>query len=101
MAYEPFEWQDGEEGNTPITAERLNHLEQGIANVELIQGPQGIQGEIGPEGPQGPQGDTGPEGPQGDAGPQGIRGPQGESGFPSETEWNDLIARVEALESAT
>lgn len=109
MAYEPFEWQDGEEGNTPITAERLNHLEQGIANVELTQGPQGIQGEIGPEGPQGPQGDIGPEGPQGpqgdigpkgDTGDTGLQGIQGEAGFPSETEWNDLVARVEALESA-
>lgn len=107
MAYEPFEWQDGEEGNTPITAERLNHLEQGVANVELTQGPQGIQGEIGPEGPQGPQGDTGtqgiqgeigPEGPQGDTGLQGI---QGEAGAPSQSEWDDLVARVEALESAT
>jgi|SRR5690625_1832773 len=30
MAYTPFEWKDGEEGGTPITAERLNHIEDGL-----------------------------------------------------------------------
>lgn len=46
----------------------------------------------GDTGPQGPKGDTG------DRGPQGERGPAGADGFPSETDWNDLVARVEALE---
>lgn len=85
MAYEPYQWHDGEGGGTPITAERLNHIEQGIADVELTPGPEGPQGPEGPEGPQGPQG---PE------------GPAGADGFPTETQWNDLVARVEALESA-
>lgn len=30
MAYEKQEWKDGEEGGTPISAERLNHIEEGI-----------------------------------------------------------------------
>ena len=30
-----------------------------------IQGPQGIQGEVGPQGPQGVQGNVGPAGPDG------------------------------------
>ncbi|HYP72809.1 MAG TPA: hypothetical protein VEP72_01875 [Microbacterium sp.] len=30
MAYEPQVWADGEEGETPITAARLNHMEAGI-----------------------------------------------------------------------
>lgn len=30
MAYDPYEWVDGEEGGTPITADRLNHMEEGI-----------------------------------------------------------------------
>ena len=84
MAYEPYTWADGEEGETPITAERLNHIEQGIAGVELTPGP------AGPEGPEGPQG------PQGDAGPAGS---DGSDGFPTESQWNDLVARVEALEA--
>lgn len=33
MAYDPFEWADGEEGGTPITAERLNYMEAGISNA--------------------------------------------------------------------
>lgn len=33
MAYDPFEWADGEEGETPITAERLNHMESGISDA--------------------------------------------------------------------
>lgn len=32
MAYEPTEWADGAEGETPITAERLNKMEQGIVD---------------------------------------------------------------------
>lgn len=41
---------------------------QGIADPEVVvgpEGPQGPQGEIGPEGPQGPVGATGPQGPSG------------------------------------
>lgn len=30
MAYEPQTWVDGGDGGTPITAERLNHIEDGI-----------------------------------------------------------------------
>lgn len=30
MAYTPHEWADGEDGGTPITAERLNHIEAGV-----------------------------------------------------------------------
>ncbi|GAA1453463.1 hypothetical protein JOF45_000415 [Nesterenkonia lacusekhoensis] len=85
MAYVPYTWADGEEGGTPITAERLNSLEQGIAEVELLEGPEG------PEGPQGPQGE---------AGPAGSDGSDGSDGFPTEAQWDDLVARVAALESA-
>lgn len=33
MAYTPFEWADGKEGGTPITAERLNHIEAGVEDA--------------------------------------------------------------------
>lgn len=79
MAYTPFEWFDGEDGGTPITAERLNALEQGIADVELEPGPKGDKGDDGPEGPQGPKGD------------------KGNDGFPTESQWNDLVADVSDL----
>lgn len=52
-------------------------------------------GERGPEGPQGPQGPEGPEGPRGPAGKDGA------DGFPTEAQWNALVARVEALEAGT
>lgn len=67
---------------------------------QLVQ----IMGKVTPgqgvEGPQGPQGPAGPEGPQGPEGPEGPQGPAGADGFPSESDWNDLVARVEALEGA-
>src|SRR5690554_6397029 len=94
MAYEPFNWQDGEAGGTPITAERLNHIEDGIKNVELTPGPEG------PEGPEGPQGPAGADGSDGAEGPQGPAGADGADGFPTESQWNDLVARVAALEDA-
>ena len=92
MAYEKQEWKDGEEGGTPITAERLNHIETGISE-KAEQGPQG------PPGEQGEQGIQGPPGTPGEQGEQGIQGPQGADGFGTEAQYNDIIARLEALES--
>lgn len=70
MPYDPKTWVDGE----VITADALNHMEQGIENEQI-----GPQGEIGPVGPVGPQG---PEGPQGPQGIQGIQGPKGDNSNP-------------------
>lgn len=52
MAYEKHTWQDGE----LISAERLNYIENGIANIELTPGPKGDKGDTGAQGPQGPKG---------------------------------------------
>ena len=55
-------------------------------NPQIIQGPQGIQGEkgdtgaTGPEGPQGPKGDKGDTGPAGEEGPKGDKGDTGPAG---------------------
>lgn len=57
----------------------------------------------GVEGPQGPKGDAGPKGDKGDAGAKGEKGdagPAGKDGFGTETQYNDIIARLEALEGA-
>lgn len=48
---------------------------------------------------RGPQGEQGPKGDKGDPGERGPEGPAGADGFPSEEEWNNLVARVEDLES--
>lgn len=76
MAYEKQVWKDGEEGETPITADRLNHMEAGIAE----------KSERGPEGPPGPQGEP------------GKNGNDGKDGFGTEEQYNNIIQRLDALE---
>ena len=113
MAYEKQTWKN-DDPSTPLSAARLNHIEDGIANVELTPGPEGPQGPAGPagaDGAKGAKGDTGPAGAKGDAGPAGAdgakgakgdkgdTGPAGADGFPSEEQWNQLVARVDALEA--
>ena|SRR5699024_5552959 len=96
------------EDKQPVGApvQRGNQLMQVMGSVtpgEGTQGPEGPEGPQGPEGPEGPQGPQGPEGPAGADGSDGAEGPQGPAGadgFPSESQWNDLVARVEALEGA-
>ena len=77
MAYEPHTWQNDE----VITAERMNALEQGVANEQVgPQGPQGEKGDTGETGPQGPQGEKGDTGETGPQGPQGEKGDKGDTG---------------------
>ena len=66
MAYEKQTWNDGD----IITKEKLNHIEDGIAGIELTPGPQGEKGDTGA---QGPKGDTGPAGAKGDKGDTGAK----------------------------
>lgn len=89
MAYTPQEWRN-DDPTTPLSAARLNHIEQGIAGVELLEGPPGAKGD---------KGDPGTDGAKGDKGEPGTPGTDGADGFPTETQWNDLVARVEALET--
>lgn len=47
------------------------------------------------------KGEKGDKGDKGDTGAQGIPGKDGadgQDGFPTEAEWNDLVARVQVLE---
>ena len=50
-------------------------------------------------GEQGEQGKQGPPGDQGEQGEQGPPGRDGTDGFGTEAQYNDIIARLEALES--
>lgn len=61
MAYSKHTWVDEE----VITKEKLNNIEDGIANIELTPGPKGDTGA------QGPKGDKGDQGPAGTAGADG------------------------------
>src|SRR5690554_4748305 len=73
-------------------AEYYSKLESGEVNP-------GTEGPQGPQGPQGPAGADGSDGAEGPQGPEGPAGPAGADGFPSESQWNDLVSRVEALEA--
>ena len=102
MAFEPNKWADGEAGNTPITAAELNRIEA----AGLAKAAKGDTGPQGPEGPQGPKGDPGTpgadgvDGAKGDKGDPGPAGADGADGFGTEAQYNDIIARLEALETS-
>lgn len=87
MAYEKQTWNNGD-ATTPLSAERLNHIEDGIANIELTPGPQGPPGADGTDGAKGAKGD------KGDKGDPGADSPITQAVFDA------LEARVTALESA-
>ena len=86
MAYTPTQWKDGD----VISADRLNKLEQGVANEQV--GPAGPKGDQGAAGPQGPAGTAGEIGPQGPAGADGAAGPQGPAGVDGEDGFSPTVA---------
>ena len=92
MAFEPDKWADGEAGNTPITAAELNRIEAAGA-AKAAQGPKGDKGD------QGDPGTPGADGAKGDKGDTGAPGADGADGFGTEAQYNDIIARLEALET--
>ena len=103
MAYTKTTWVN--DSKPAINAANLNKIEQGIADAHAIVAEPGPQG---PEGPAGPKGDTGEPGPagakgakgdKGETGAAGAKGDKGEPGFPTEEQWNALVARVDALET--
>ena len=82
MAYTKQQWRDGD-SETPLSAARLTHIENGIA-AKATKGDKGDKGDPGNDGADGARGPAGAD---------------GADGFPSESQWNDLVARVEALEA--
>ena len=82
MAYTKTKWVNDSE--PAINAANLNKIEQGIADAHAIVA------EPGPKGDKGDKGDTGAKGAKGD---------KGDPGFPTEEQWNALVARVDALET--
>lgn len=62
------------------------------------EGPVGPEGPEGPQGPAGADGADGKDGAPGAPGTDGAPGADGADGFPTEAQWNDLEARVAALE---
>ena len=91
MAYTKTKWVNDSE--PAINAANLNKIEKGIADAHAIVA------EPGPQGEPGPKGDPGDKGDKGDPGTPGTKGDKGEPGFPTEEQWNALVARVDALET--
>ena len=100
MAYTTTTWVN--DSKPAINAANLNKIEQGIADAHAIvaePGPQGPAGPKGDPGEQGTPGTDGAKGDKGDPGTPGAKGDKGDPGFPTEEQWNELVARVEALET--
>lgn len=79
-----------------------------ILDVAGEKGPKGDTGAAGPKGDpgaKGAKGDPGVAGPKGDPGAKGdtgATGPKGDpgaDGFGTEAQYNELVARIEALET--
>ena len=68
----------------------LVEIRSNVDNVELTPGPQG---------PKGDKGDPGADGAKGAKGDKGDPGADGADGFGTEAQYNDIIARLEALET--
>ena len=107
MTYTATSWVNGSE--PAINAANLNKLEAGVvaaheavANVELTpgsKGDKGDKGDPGAPGKDGADGAPGAKGDKGDKGDTGAPGKDGANGAPTQTEWDALVARVEALEN--
>src|SRR5919106_1420024 len=72
---------------TNVTQGPTEQEPQGLAGVNVTEGPPGPpgpQGEQGAQGPPGPPGSQGEQGEQGEQGAQGPPGPQGEQGEPGQ-----------------
>ncbi|MEC2233908.1 hypothetical protein P9G78_03245 [Bacillus subtilis] len=75
---------------------RLNESMPVANEVKLGDIIKGMQegGLVGPKGDPGPQGPAGPKGDKGDTGPKGA------DGFGTKAQYDDIIARLTALEGA-
>src|SRR5699024_10362783 len=69
----------------------IEEVRTNVDTIELTPGPKGAKGDAGP---------AGTDGAIGDKGDKGEPGADGEDRVPTEAQWNDLVARVEALEAA-
>ena len=76
------------------------HIQWKYADEEVWQDLIAIQELKGDKGDKGEQGEQGLKGDKGDKGEQGEQGLKGADGFGTEEQYNEIIRRIEALESA-
>ena len=77
----------------------LVEIRSNVDNIELTPGPKGDKGDQGEPGTPGADGAKGAKGDKGDQGEPGTPGADGADGFGTEAQYNDIIARLEALEA--
>lgn len=82
-----------------LTQEILHELID-LAGQPGPKGEKGDTGAAGAAGAKGEKGDTGAAGAKGDKGEKGDTGAAGKDGFGTKTEYDALVARIEALETA-
>src|SRR5699024_9221622 len=85
-----FDW-DG----TKLGVRAEGDEEDEYVDLKGDKGDTGPAGADGADGEQGPQGEPGADGLDGEQGPAGQ---DGADGFPTEEQWNERVARVEAIE---
>ena len=73
----------------------VKEVRNNVDEIELTPGPKGDKGDKGDPGNDGKDGADGSKGDKGDPGNDGA------DGFPTEAQWDALVARVTALEEAS
>ena len=88
-------------GAVPTEADFHNLIDvAGEKGAKGDKGEPGADGAAGATGAKGDKGDKGDAGAPGADGKDGAQGPAGADGFGTEAQYNDIIARLEALEAA-
>lgn len=86
MAYTPTKWENLPSEKTPLNADNLNKLENGVNDLHVALESGELKGE---------KGDKGDKGEKGDKGDKGATGPKGEPGvFDVETLTEDDITAL-------
>ena len=89
---------NGGSGSKMIELQKSDtHIQWKYADEEVWQDLIAIQELKGDKGDKGEQGEQGIKGDKGDKGEQGLKGADG---FGTEEQYNEIIRRIEALESA-
>ena len=73
----------------------VKEVRTNVDEIELTPGPKGDKGD------KGDPGNDGKDGADGSKGDKGGPGNDGADGFPTEAQWDALVARVTALEEAS
>ena len=89
---------NGFEGSEPEWLASLKG-DKGDTGPKGDKGDPGEQGPPGTDGAKGAKGDKGEPGTPGAKGDKGDKGEPGADGFPSQSDWDTLVARVTALET--